>query len=198
MYQYTLRTDGYWALYGRMTSTWILCCRLACDQPQRFFVLSQWVLYQLGLEGLVKYIDDLLIIAPPGSPLCAHQLDQTKYVCGDLGLPLAMDKVVGPTECLDFLGIELDTSAWTIQLPMQKLLRLQNELERWGRKRACRKRELLSLIGQLAHACKVIPQGRVFLRRMIDLAAKAQKLSHWVCLNEGFCSDLAWWRLFLT
>lgn len=169
--------------------------------PKIFCAVSdalQWILYQRGLEELVKYIDDLLIIGPPRSPRCGQQLALTKGVCTELGLPLAMEKVVGPIESLEFLGIELDTSAWTIRLPARKLQNLQEELERWARKSACKKRELLSLIGRLAHACKVIPPGRAFLRRMIDLAAKPQKLDHWVRMNEGFRSDLAWWRLFLT
>ena len=98
---------------------------------------------------------------------------------------------------ISFLGIILDSEAMQIRLPRAKLLRLQADLERWSGRKACRKRDLLSLIGRLAHACKVVPAGRSFLRRMIDLSTKAQSLDHWIRLNADFRSDLAWWRLFL-
>ncbi len=59
------------------------------------------------------------------------------------------------------------------------------------------KRELLSLIGQLQHACYVVKPGRSFLRRMIELSRSVRKLHHRVRLNAGFCSDLKWWACFL-
>ena len=58
-------------------------------------------------------------------------------------------------------------------------------------------RELLSLIGRLSHACKVVVAGRIFLRRMIETAKTARRLNHWVHLNAEFRSDLEWWRTFL-
>ena len=65
------------------------------------------------------------------------------------------------------------------------------------KKEACRKRELLSLIGKLSQACKVVVAGRTFLRRMIDLSCKAKQLDHWIRLTQGFRSDLAWWSSFI-
>ena len=35
------------------------------------------------------------------------------------------------------------------------------------------------------------------LRRMIDLAAEVKRLDHWVHLDVGFRSDLAWWSCFV-
>ena len=67
----------------------------------------------------------------------------------------------------------------------------------WQQKRACKKRDLLSLIGKLAHACKVVPPGRTFLRRMIDTSTKDRDPNHWIRLNKEFRSDLAWWVQFL-
>ena len=84
-----------------------------------------------------------------------------------------------------------------IRLPQAKLLRLQAEVGKWSERKACRKKDLLSLIGQLAHACKVVPAGRTFLRRMIDLSTRAQSVEHWIRLNADFRSDLAWWTLFV-
>ncbi len=51
---------------------------------------------------------------------------------------------------------------------------------------------MLSLIGKLAHACKVLQVGRLFLRRMIDHSTKAKKLDHWIHLTSDFRADLPW------
>lgn len=60
-----------------------------------------------------------------------------------------------------------------------------------------KKCNILSLIGKLAHAAKIIIPGRIFLRRMIDVAHKAKQLDHWVYLTADFKSDLAWWHCFI-
>ena len=64
-----------------------------------------------------------------------------------------------------------------------------------GRRRAGR--ELLSLIGKLAHACKVVRVGRIFLRRMIDQSMRAKRLDHWIYLSSELSTDVGWWQAFL-
>ena len=84
----------------------------------------------------------------------------------ELGVPLATDKLEGPTQCLTSLGIEVDTQDGT-RLPADKLSRLQEALLQWTPQKACRRHQLESLIGTLQHACR--PGRSAFLRRMIDL-----------------------------
>ena len=48
----------------------------------------------------------------------------------------------------------------------------------------CRKRELLSLIGSLSHACKAVQAGKSFLCRLIDLSTVIRKLDHYVRLSR--------------
>ena len=66
-----------------------------------------------------------------------------------------------------------------------------------GNQEECQKREILSLVGKLTHATKVIPHCRAFLRRLIDGSCKATQLDHWIHLPAGFKSDVMWWLLFL-
>ena len=169
--------------------------------PKIFCALSdalEWVLNRRQVNHVVKYIDDFLIVGPPRSDQCARDLVTTIETCAELGLPLSLEKREGPTTVIEFLGIELDTQLMEIRLPEKKLVSLRQELERWTSRRACTKRQLLSLIGRLAHACKVVPPGRTFLRRMVDLSMKPKKLHHWVRLTEDFRSDLEWWKLFVS
>ena len=61
----------------------------------------------------------------------------------------------------------------------------------------CTKCQLLSLIGKLSFACKVVPQGRIFLRRLIDFGTTVGIIHHHVTLNSEARADLNWWRKFL-
>ncbi len=80
---------------------------------------------------------------------------------------MAPAKTEGPATKLVFLGIELDSVSMTISLPREKLERLRAMIQEWESKKSCStKRELLSLIGYMQHACRVIRPGRSFLRRM--------------------------------
>ena len=54
--------------------------------------------------------------------------------------------------------------------------------------------DLESLTGHLQHACKVVPQGRSFLRRMINLLCAFCHNDHPIRLNWEFFLNLTWWR----
>ena len=99
-------------------------------------------------------------------------------LCEYLGVPIAKLKLEGPVTVLVFLGILLDSAAFEIMLPQDKLVCLQALIWSWCTKKSCTKRELLSLIGNLQHACRVVPPGRSFLRRMIELSTKVKELHH--------------------
>ena len=168
--------------------------------PKIFNALADalsWILRQKGACTMIHYLDDFLLIGKPRSEECAVSLELTQAVCRQLGVPLAMHKLEGPSNALVFLGIMVDTVAMELRLPSERLGRLTRTINQWRLKRACTKRDLLSLIGQLQHACRVVKPGRSFLRRMIDLSTTVKELHHFVRLNKGFRSDLEWWSMFL-
>lgn len=105
---------------------------------------------------------------------------------------MKVEKLEGPTVVLTFLGIVLDTQKLEIRLPSDKLEELGKLVVEWKGKGACTKRDLLSLIGKLAHATKVVTAGRAFLHRMIDTSMSVKKLHHHIKLTSDFHSDLAW------
>ena len=160
-----------------------------------------WCLIQRGAPHVLHYLDDFIIVGPPHSSQCQESVAVLDLVCSELGVPIADHKRDGPTTCLVFLGIEIDTSAEQLRLPREKLQRLQSLLSQWGDRRACSRRELESLVGLLNHACKVVRSGRSFLRRMIDLlhcAHHPPRRDVPIRLNTAFRSDLAWWQLFVS
>ena len=136
-------------------------------------------------------------MSPPGCGDREAALRTSLRLYKHLRVPIADHKVGGPATVLTFLGIEIDTGAGVLRLPPDKLHRLQSLIVTWTGRRSCSKRELLSLVGQLQHACRVVRPGRTFLRRMIDLSSTAKELHHHIRLNVAFRSDLQWSALFL-
>ena len=119
-------------------------------------------------------------------------MDHMKKAFQWLGIPLAPDKIEGPSTCITYLGIEIDSSRLTIQLPPSKLSDLHSTLLLWQHRRSCTKREILLLIGKLSFAAKVVKPGRMFLRRLIALSTTAVKLNHHIYLNTEAHADIEW------
>lgn len=139
---------------------------------------------------MIHYLDDFLTIGPPTSPICHQNLTTFTTLCNELGIPLALDKVEGPSTSLSFLGILLDTQRMEIRLPQDKFDRIQEMLVEWLEKKKATKREILSLVGLLQHATKVVRPGRTFVARMFTTAARLRKMHFITRLNREFHSDV--------
>ena len=110
-------------------------------------------------------------------------------------MPVASDKVEGPSTCLKFLGIEIDTQRRCLWLPQDKLADLKQLVANWIEKKSCSLGDLQSLVGKLQHACKVVQPGRTFLWRMFELLKGRPRRQHTVRLNK--CFSPMWWHMFL-
>ena len=158
----------------------------------------EWCLRQSGVTELDHYLDDYITLGPPDTDQCRRNLSRILQQCAIMGVPIAAEKIVGPSPRLTFLGIEIDTMAGELRLPAEKLARIQDELARWSRRRCCRRRQLESLVGLLQHASCVVHPGRSFLRRMIALLGHSFRPYHHIRLTKQFHADLLWWRTFLS
>ena len=153
----------------------------------------QWVMESMGAKWVAHYIDDFVTIGAPDSPECSDNAQIMQAECERVGFPVEPEKSGGPATTISFLGVELDSRMLEIRLPKEKLDRLRAELKEWRGRKACRKRELLSLIGSLSHACKAVRAGRSFLRRLIDLSTVVEKLDHYVRLSREARADIELW-----
>ena len=59
--------------------------------------------------------------APSNSTMCQDCLDRAKLTCKELGVPLAVEKTMGPSTIMPFLGTELDSVLFEAWLPATKL-----------------------------------------------------------------------------
>ena len=156
------------------------------------------MLIKQGVSPTIHYLDDFLTMGPASSNKCQENLTSIQQLCIDLGIPLAQEKREGPTHCLTILGIEIDTRLSEARLPRDKLTRIKYELHHWLKKRRAAKRQILSRIGLLQHASKVVVRGRTFTARMYSKAARVKKLHYFTKLDSTFHSDLHWWHTFIS
>ena len=169
--------------------------------PKLFNVMAdclQWIISRHNPRcNIIHYLDDFLLMGPPRSDICKFTLGSFLNISERLGVRISLHKLEGPATQLTFLGILLDTERMEVRLPEDKMEQLQQMVAEWRAKRTCTKRELLSLLGVLHHACQVVRPGRSFLRRMIELTKVVKPLHHHIRLNSDFRSDLQWWATFL-
>ena len=106
----------------------------------------QWVLQQRGTSFIAHYLVDFITLGPPGSSKCADNQHIIYETCTELRVPVAAHNCVGPSTCLVFLGIKIDTIAMKLRLPQEKLCKLKELLSEWQFKMVCSREKLESLL----------------------------------------------------
>ena len=101
----------------------------------------EWRLKYEGVETVFHYLDDFLIVSPPGSRRCGDDLHKLVTLFNRLRVPIAPEKLAGPSTVLTFLGVELDTRALIVRLPDEML----RELVTVSGKKSCLKKDPQSL-----------------------------------------------------
>ena len=102
--------------------------------PKLFNTLADllaWIAQENGVSNNIHYLDDFLTMGPPASSTCQRNLDIFTQLCKDLGVPLAVEKIEGPSTSLTFPGITLDTERMEIRLPDEKLKCIKDTLQEW-------------------------------------------------------------------
>ena len=157
----------------------------------------QFILLSRGITHSLHYLDDYILVTSSFEEAEA-QKQCLVSIFNDLQVPLEPAKLEGPATCLQFLGIEVDTSSFQFRLPKTKLTRLQAELAECVHRRSISKKELQSLTGLLQFATKVIRPGRPFLSRLYAMQNIGSHPDHFIQLNQPARGDLLWWHLFAS
>ena len=169
--------------------------------PYLFNQISEAIEWALrnnyGIEWILHFLDDFFTAGKANSNVCKHNMNAMTTLCKRVNAPLKPEKQEGPTTCLTFLGIELDSSTMEVRLPPDRKLELLQHLQQFRTKKKCTKWQLLSLIGRLSFACKVVAPGRIFLRRLIDLSCTVSGLNHRIRITREAQADIDWWLDFL-
>ena len=98
-----------------------------------------------------------LIISEPKSEESSRHLQTLLTLCERLKVPIAPEKVEGPTTMLTFLGIEIDTNQMILRLPHKKIDGPESPCDRVAAKALRQKVILLSkrptITGSLSVTC---------------------------------------------
>ena len=141
---------------------------------------------QQGVRKAIHYLDDFLIIGESYTD-CHNQLEHALATCNNLGIPVSLSKLEGPATKITFLCINIDTIQGELSLPQEKLMRILQLLTRRTHRKTCRKRELLSLIGELQHAATIVRPGHI-----------PKCLNHFVRLSSSAQADIMLWLCFMS
>ncbi|KAL5516679.1 hypothetical protein EMCRGX_G002077 [Ephydatia muelleri] len=121
---------GTGVLTTRPQRTWLLATYHQClpfglrSAPALFNHYAKalnWIMANNYGVQLLHYLDDFLLVGPPGKDTCHEAMSRVLLVCVLLGIPVASEKLEGPTTTLTFLGIVLDTLEQQLRLPRDKL-----------------------------------------------------------------------------
>lgn len=171
------------------------------SSPKIFTKLSEaisWIaVNNYGIETLLYLLDDFLTIDHP-----QHMADRTMAIMtmlfARLGIPLSPLKTLGPTTCLDYLGVTLNTLTMQARLPEDKIDRIRNLLTQFIKIKSVTKRELLSLLGHLNFACRVNVPGRTFVSYLLQISTSVRELHHHIHISRECQKDLQMWSTFLN
>ena len=111
--------------------------------------------------------------------------------------PVVASKTLDPSQVLEFMGIELDSTRMEARLTEDKVQRTRDLLTSFTKGRSVRLVELQLLIVTLQCACKAVVPGRTFFQRMINLTRGIPSRFHHIPLNKEFFKDLTMWKAFL-
>ena len=83
------------------------------------------------------------------------------------------------------------------RLPREKMDRICVLLKQFLTYKACTKRQLLSLLGHLAFASRMVKQGRTFVANMLGLASSKTELHQFIILTPDVRADMFMWLSLL-
>ncbi|XP_069592246.1 uncharacterized protein [Ranitomeya imitator] len=173
-------------------------CSISCSLFETFSTFLEWVVRDVSdVASVIHYLDDFMFVGPPDSAVCGNLLATMEWVSGHFGVPLAQEKTEGPCTVLSFLGILIDSRKMECRLPDDKLLLLKQEVSRIGKLRKVTLKELQSLLGRLNFACRIMPMGRIFCRRLSRATAGVRAAHHFIRLSREHKDDLLVWQRFL-
>ncbi|CAJ0925780.1 unnamed protein product [Ranitomeya imitator] len=163
-----------------------------------FSTFLDWVVrYETGSKSLIHYLNEFLFVSPRNSKLCSDLLEKFKSISHKFGVPLSPDKMEGPCNVLPFLGIEIDTNSMVFRLPKDKILKTQQMLKGFREVNQVTLQQMQALLGLLTFACRVMPVGRKFSRRLSLATKGAYQPGHRIRLTRSLKADLLVWQTFL-
>lgn len=118
-------------------------------------------------------------------------------ICHDLGVPLAEDKTVGPTTCLTFLGLEINTIEMLFRERHPKYVELINHLKQMFTLKRVTLKQLQSVVEKIYIFRRAIWSALAFVRRLYDATIGVIQPHHDLRDTKPMREDILMWCRFL-
>jgi hypothetical protein len=194
-----------WPLYDiRWNNQYFFFVRLpfgSRSSPKLFDMLSEaivWIAeHNYGIEKMLHLLDDFFVV-----DVTKEDGQRTKALISLLfnriKVPLSTQKTIGPVQEIDYLGITLDSRRMEARLPPEKIARISEMIKTLLNRRKCKKRELLSVLGHISFASRVILPGRSFVHYLFNLTTYVRSLESHVTINRQGQLELEMWHSHLN
>ena len=169
----------------------------SCSIFEKFSTSLEWIVQnKIGNASVLHVLDDFLFVA--NSELeCQRALDIFLNICKDIGVPIAPEKTVKPTQSIQFLGIDLDTVGMFSSIPHEKIEIFSKLIDFLLESKSVTLKKIQSLSGMLNFCCGVIAPERIFSRRLYNLTIGVSKPYYHIKISKQVKEDLLVWKRFL-
>ena len=146
------------------------------ESPAKFQQQNRGVVDLCRRSGIqvYLYLDDRLVVSPPGPPLRKNETTKEVYIV--LCLLVAVGGYVSmkkshfqPKKSCTFLGFDIDTSQGTVSVPQEKILKLRDNIRQFIAKMKDGRYDI-GLLQRIRGRCVswflVVPWCKMFIREM--------------------------------
>jgi hypothetical protein len=168
----------------------------ASASVEAFHRLSQAVaraMHRRGFTHVAAYLDDFCLACPTKSG-CTDGMFALIRLLRDLGFAINWAKVVPPTKSLTFLGVQIDSAAGSLSVPLEKRREVLSLIQCTLLQRSVSKKQLQSLIGKLSWVCQCHRQASPFLREIIGFCERLQARHNRTAVRGCLRDLLRWWE----
>jgi hypothetical protein len=166
-----------------------------------------------GVAVVLVYLDDFLFAAST-KELCQEYMEVALALLKELGVEVAPEKIEGPSQQLEFLGIHFDTIDCSIRISAEKGVRLAAKADSMIQQRRASHADLAILAGKLNWYSQLRPRLRWWARFLYRLFSHSG--GHWeparkvvlsahliqilasvgVAMREQYSAPILRWRSF--
>ena len=142
----------------------------------------QWIITdQTGRTHISHFLDDFPLLGATSNEVNDFILDFYR-IMHQIGIPVAKDKTLGPTQLLEYLGLVLNFLEQRVEIPEKKRIKCLTMVQRLiGVHRQLRKvtvKVIQQTAGCLNFICQALPAGRPFLASLYRLTRGATGTRH--------------------
>ena len=169
----------------------------SCHIFEKFSTSLEWIVQQkIGNAVVLHVLDDFLFIGRTSFE-CQRALEIFLDICKDIGVPIAPEKTVYPTQTIQFLGIDLNTKDMYSSIPDDKIIKFSGLIDEFLQSKSVTLKKVQSLSGMLNFCCGVICPARIFSRRLYNITKGVTKHYYHIKITKDIKDDLLVWKRFL-